>query len=90
MEGVEKAENHIDNSCPLFHLYVPGKLKTNLSNRKFNSAVAAVRPEKNTLDCTSSNGSNDRLSRPINLFSSEFRKIDADLKKMHRIWSNID
>lgn len=87
MGEVEKAENHVDNSCPPFYLYVPGKLKTNLSNGRFNSAAAL--PEKNTY-LTACNSSNDRLSRPINLFSSEFRKIDIDLKKMHRIWSNID
>ena len=89
MEGVEKEENHTDNSCPHFYLYVPGKLKTDLYNEMFTSNVAL--PEKNTLDLTSCNSSSHApLSRPINLFSGEFRKIDTDLKKMHRIWSNID
>jgi hypothetical protein len=87
MEGVEKEENHANNNYPHFHLYVPGKLKTNPPNGRFNSTILS---EKNTSDLTSCNSGNDRLSRPINLFSSEFRKIDTDLKKMHRIWSNID
>ena len=80
-------ENHADNICPYFHLYVPGKLKTTLSNGRFNSTAL---PEKNTSYLTTCVSSNDRLSGPINLFSSEFRKIDSDLKKMHRTWCNID
>jgi hypothetical protein len=86
MEEVEKEENHTDNSYFSFYLYVPGKLKSTLSNGRFNSTSL---PEKNTSDLTTCNA-NDSLSRPINLFSNEFRKLDADLKKMHRIWSNID
>ena len=87
MEDVEKEEeNYTDNSCPNFYPYVPGKSTSTLSNIRFNSTTLS---EKDTSDSTSCND-NDRLSRRINIFSSEFRKIDADLKKMHRIWSNID
>ena len=89
MEEVEKEENHADDNHPHFYLYVPGKLNTVLSNERFTSSV--VLPEKNSSDVTTCNGDGDnRLSRPINLFSGEFRKIDTDLKKMHSIWSNID
>jgi hypothetical protein len=84
---VGKEENHADNSCPHFYLYVPGKLDAMLPNESFTSSV--VLPEKNPSDGTTCNG-NNRFSRPINLFSSEFRKIATDLKKMHSIWSNID
>lgn len=87
MEEVGKEENYADSSCPHFYLYVPGKFNTMLSNESFTSSV--VLPEKNPSDVTTCNG-NNRFSMPINLFSSEFSKIDTDLKKMHSIWSNID
>lgn len=92
MEEVEKEkeekekENFTDISCSKFYPYVPGKSNPVLPNGRFNSTALS---EKDTSDSTSRND-NDRLSKPINLFSSEFRKIDKDLKKMHRIWSNID
>ena len=91
MEEVEKEKeevkgNFTDTSCSKFYPYVPGKSNPALPNGRFNSTVLS---EKDTSDSTS-RSDNDRLSKPINLFSSEFRKIDKDLKKMHRIWSNID
>ena len=91
MEEAEKEENHTDtdtdNSCPNFYPYVPGKSKSLLSGVRFIST--ALSEKDDTSDLATFN-SNHRLSRPINLFSSEFRKIDTDLKKMHRLWSNID
>ncbi len=85
-EEEEEEENHTYNCCPNFYPYVPGKSNSTLSNRKFNSPAFS---EKDTSDSTSVNN-NERLFTPINRFSSEFRKIDADLKKMHKLWSNID
>ena len=85
-EKEEEKENFTGTSCSHFYPYVPGKSNPVLPNVRFNSTVLS---EKDTSDSTS-RSDNDRLSKPINLFSSEFRKIDKDLKKMHRIWSNID
>ena len=90
MEEAEKEENHTDtdtdNSCPNFYPYVPGKSKSLLSGVRFISTALSEKDTSGSTSCSD----NNRLSRPINLFSSEFRKIDTDLKRMHRIWSNID
>ena len=91
MEEIEKEkekeeENFADTSCPNFYPYVPGKSNPTLPNGRFYSTALSEKDTSGSTSCSD----NNRLSRPINLFSSEFRKIDTDLKRMHRIWSNID
>ncbi len=79
-------EYYIDNSCPHFCPYAPGKWKTMLFNGNVNSSSPS---EKSIAESTTCN-IDGKLSIPINLFSSDLRKIDSELKNMHRIWSNID
>jgi len=79
-------EYDIDNRCHHFCPYAPEKWKTMI----FYINVPSSSPsEKSITELTTCN-SDDKIFKPINLFSSDLRKIDFELKNMHRIWSNID
>jgi hypothetical protein len=79
-------EDDIDKSCPHFCPYAPEKWKTMIFYINVNSSSHS---EKSITKLTTCN-SDDKIFKPINLFSSDLRKIDLELKNMHRIWSNID
>lgn len=79
-------EYDTDKSCPQFCPYAPGKWKTTLFYVNVNSSSPS---EKSITKLTTCN-SGDKIFKPINLFSCDLRKIDLELKNMHRIWSNID
>ncbi len=79
-------EYDIDNSRPHFCPYAPEKWKT----RIFYINVPSSSPSEKSIIKLTTYNSDDKICKPINLFSSDLRKIDFELKNMHRIWSNID
>ncbi|WP_458745252.1 hypothetical protein [Candidatus Nitrosocosmicus sp. T] len=76
-----------DETYPSPYLYTPGKCKI-VSYR--DNVISNSPLEKNTAGMTPCNNDDDKLCKPINLFSTDMSKIDFELKNMHRRWSNID
>lgn len=79
-------EYSTDNSGPHFCPYAPGKWKAVLFYININSSSPSEKSITKLSNCNSDN----KILKPINLFSSDLRKIDLELKNMHRMWSNID
>ena len=68
--------------CP----HAPEKWKTMIFYIYLHSSSPS---EKRITGLTTCNN-DEKIIKPINLFSSDLRKIDVELKNMHRTWSNID
>ena len=79
-------EYDIDNNCHHFCHSAPEKWKTLI----FCINVHSSSPSERSITELTTCNSDDKILKPINLFSSDLRKIDFELKNMHRIWSNID
>ena len=79
-------EYDIDNSCHHFCTHTPEKWKTMI----FYMNVPSSSTSENSITEWTTCDSDEKTFKPINLFLSDLRKIDFELKNMHRIWSNID
>lgn len=79
-------EYDIGDSCHHFCPSPPEKWNTKIFYRYLSSSSPS---EKSITGLTTCNN-DEKIIKPINLFSSDLRKIDFELKNMHRTWSNID
>ena len=79
-------EYDIDNSCPHFCPSDPEKSNTRIFYINVNSSSPSEKSITKLTTCIN----DDKIFKPISLFLSDLRKIDFELKNMHRVWSNID